>query len=224
MTHSLHKLGQDMAVSVNSWFEFTEWTTGYISNPSIMDEYIMSLVGLNLTAQMNQSLWGPPISTFILSPDKLEAAIAQAAAQMIWIAGQLGASNGGVDIGDGMADAIQEIIALRLNVNLLPLLFAAFASVIMLCLAIYMTRGFHATQAVIPNTGALQLLWLGHHSALVHEVLEDVEHPTDANLRRAGMIDVCFANTLSDKEDKLSMTNSTDSFQGSGQIYYDDRM
>ncbi|OJA14385.1 hypothetical protein AZE42_07743 [Rhizopogon vesiculosus] len=214
------ELGEDMAVSVNGWFEFTEWTTGYISKPSIMDEYIMSLVGLNLTVQMNQSLWGPPISTFILTPDKLEAAIVQAAAQMIWIGrdylrsitpGQLGASNGGVDIGDGMADAVQEIIALRLNVNLLPLFFAASASVIMLNLAIYMTRGFHATQAVIPNTGALQLLWLGHHSAPVHEVVEHVEHPTDANLRRAGMIDVCFANTISDKEDKLSMRNSTDS-------------
>ncbi|OAX34709.1 hypothetical protein K503DRAFT_803379 [Rhizopogon vinicolor AM-OR11-026] len=174
--------------------------------------YIMSLVGLNLTAQVNRSLSGPPISTFILTPDKLEAAIAQAAAQIMWI-GQLGTSNGGVDIGDGMADAVQEIIALRLSVNLLPLLFAASASVMMLGLALYMTRtsdASHHTQATIPNTGALQLMWLGHHSSPVHEVLDDVNRPTETNLRRAGMIDVCFANAISDEEDRLSMRSSTD--------------
>ncbi|KAJ8590341.1 hypothetical protein M405DRAFT_816383, partial [Rhizopogon salebrosus TDB-379] len=58
----------------------------------------------------------------------------------------------------------------------------------------------HGSHAVIPNTGALQLLWLGHHSASVHEALKDVEDPTTANLRRAGMIDVCFAKTISDEE------------------------
>ncbi|OJA14380.1 hypothetical protein AZE42_07746 [Rhizopogon vesiculosus] len=199
------EVGQVMATPINSWLEFTEYPTGYTSNPSIMDEYIMSLVGLNLTAQVNQSLSEPPISIFILTPDKLEAAVAQAAAQLVWIAGQIGASNGGFDIGDGMANAVQEIIALRLSVNLLPLLFAASASVMMLGLALYMTRtsdASHHTQATIPNTGALQLMWLGHHSSPVHEVLEDVKCPTDANLRRAGMIEVCFANTISDEEDK----------------------
>ena len=81
-----------------------------------------------------------------------------------------------------------------------------------------MTRAFNAsdgTQAAIPNTGTLQLLWLGHHSAPVFEVLQDVEHPTDANLRRAGMIDVCFAKT-SDEEDRLSTRCSTDSLSVQG--------
>lgn len=75
----------------------------------------------------------------------------------------------------------------------------------MLGLALHMTRSDapRGTQATISNTGLLQLLWLGHHSAPVFEVLEDVEHPTDANLRRAGMIDVCFAKTTSDEEGRL---------------------
>jgi len=139
-------------------------------------------------------------------------------------AGRIGSSNGGVDPGTGRADAIQEIIALRLNVNFLPLLFAASASVIMLGLALYMTRAFGTSHnhAAIPCTGALQLLWLGHHSALVHEVLHDVEHPTDANLRRACMIDVCFSKTISSEEDQLSMESSIDS--PSGQADHDERM
>jgi hypothetical protein len=46
----------------------------------------MSLLDLNLTAQYLQ--YGddtPPVSTFVLSRDKLEAAVAQAAAQLVWI-------------------------------------------------------------------------------------------------------------------------------------------
>lgn len=47
----------------------------------------MSLVGLNLTALYNAAdlaVTGPN-ATFVLGPDKLEAAIAKAAAQLIWI-------------------------------------------------------------------------------------------------------------------------------------------
>jgi hypothetical protein len=82
----------------------------------------------------------------------------------------------------------------------------------MLGLALHMTRTFdpsHDSQDAIPNIGALQLLWLGYHSALIHEVLEDVTHPADANFRRAGMIDICFAKTVSDKEHQLSVRSST---------------
>ncbi|OJA08856.1 hypothetical protein AZE42_01748 [Rhizopogon vesiculosus] len=223
-------------------FMFTDGT-GHTSQPSVADElrltlhcratmphlrfdrYIMSLVGLNLTAQYLQwAARAPPISTVTLIPDELEAAIAQVAAQIIWIAGRIGSSNGGVDFGTGRADVVQEIIALRLNVNFLPLLFAASASVIMLGLVLYMTRAFGTSHnhAAIPCTGALQLLWLGHHSALVHEVLHDVEHPTDANLRRACMIDVCFSKTVFGEEDQLSMGSSIGSL--SGQVDHDERM
>jgi len=73
----------------------------------------------------------------------------------------------------------------------------------MLGLALHMTRAFdasHDIQAAIPNIGVLQLLWLGHRSASINQVLEDVQHPTEANLRRAGMIDVCLTKTMSDEE------------------------
>jgi hypothetical protein len=102
--------------------------------------------------------------------------------------------------------------------------FAASASVTMLGMALYMTRveASHDTETVIPNTGALQLLWLGRHSVPIHDILEDVEDPTDVNLRRAGMVDVCFAKTTSDEEDRLSVRSSTDSL--SGEVEHDDGM
>ncbi|KAG1744644.1 uncharacterized protein EDB91DRAFT_1246758 [Suillus paluster] len=199
--------------SGGSRYQFVD-ATGYISEPSIVDEYIMSLVGLNLTAQYIQYASGAPaISNFTLSSDNLEAAIAQAVAQLTWMVGRMG-SNGGIQTGEGMALVDEEVIALRLNVTLLPLVFATSASVIMLGLALHTTRAFdtsHDNRAIIPDTGALQLLWLGYHSQTVYEALEDVEHPTEANLRRAGMIDVCFAKTTSDEEELLDMGSSTDS-------------
>ncbi|KAG2344920.1 hypothetical protein BDR05DRAFT_961340 [Suillus weaverae] len=196
-------IGQVLAASGGSRYQFID-ASRYASKPSIVDEYIMSLVGLNLTAQYIQWAKGDlPVSNFTLSPDKLEAAIAQTVAQLTWLAGRMG-SNGGIQPGEGMALVDEEVIALRLNIALLPLMFATSASVIMLGLALHTTRAFYAShdsQAPISNAGALQLLWLGHHSASVHEALQDVDDPTEDNLRRAGMIDVCFASTTSDEEE-----------------------
>ncbi|KAG1807955.1 uncharacterized protein BJ212DRAFT_1303162 [Suillus subaureus] len=183
-----------------------------ITELSVADEYIMSLVGLNLTDEYSQFLYDGArlISNFTLRPDQLEFATAKAAAQLIWIAGQLGTSNEGIELGNGTAYVNEELIALRLNINLLPLAFATSASVIMLGLALHMTRALdasHDTQAAIPNIGVLQLLWLGHRSASINEVLEDVQHPTETNLRRAGMIDICLAKTMSNEEELGGSTN-----------------
>jgi hypothetical protein len=97
----------------------------------------MALVGLDLKAQYSQyNSLATPNSTYILTPDKLETAVAHTAAQLVWIgkgslqafpcsysffvysAGRIGASGGGFDIGSGTGDGTQEIIALRLNVSL----------------------------------------------------------------------------------------------------------
>jgi hypothetical protein len=96
----------------------------------------------------------------------------------------------------------------------------------MLGLTLHMTGAFHAShdnQAISPNTGVLQLLWLGHHSTAVQESLEDVEHPTDAELRRAGMIDVCFSKAVSGEEDRLSSTHSLSRNSTDSQVDHDDR-
>ncbi|KAG0696262.1 hypothetical protein DFH29DRAFT_1082968 [Suillus ampliporus] len=206
------EISKALSIPVSSGYIFQD-VTSHSTEPSIADEYIVSLVGLNLTAEESQLNGNaPPISNFVLGLDQLELAVAKAAAQLVWIAGRIGMSNGGLQPGNGMAYVNEEFVALRLNVNLLPLSFAASASVIMLALALHMTRAFDALQdseAAIPNIGALQLLWLGHHSVSISEVLEDVKHPTEAgNLRRAGMIDVSFAKTISDEEGLVSSTDS----------------
>jgi hypothetical protein len=86
-------------------------------------------------------------------------------------------------------------------------------------------------RAAVPKAGALQLLWLGHHSARVHAAMGGVRHPTDANLRYAGLTEVCFAKTISDQEHQLLVQSSIDSLFGQidsdldslfGQFDYDD--
>jgi hypothetical protein len=92
----------------------------------------------------------------------------------------------------------------------------------MLGLALHMTRAFdasHDSHAVIPSADALQLLWLGHHSAPAREVLEEVEYPTDADLRRAGMRDVCFAKKICKEGIQLSVRNFPDIFRMSSTIH-----
>ncbi|KAG0693047.1 hypothetical protein DFH29DRAFT_435214 [Suillus ampliporus] len=76
----------------------------------------------------------------------------------------------------------------------------------MLGLMLYVTRASDAPhdRAAISGIGALQLLWLGHHSASISEAMEAVKEPTEACLREAGMIDVCFAKTISDEEERLA--------------------
>ncbi|KAG2145695.1 hypothetical protein BD769DRAFT_1417277 [Suillus cothurnatus] len=210
------QIGSALATPDSSSGVIFDGTPSQITELSAADEYIMSLVGLNLTNEYSQFLYdrARPISNFTLRPDELEFAVARAAAQLIWIAGQLGTSNGGIESGNGTAYVNEEFIALRLNINLLPLAFATSASVIMLGLALHMTRAFdasHDIQAAIPNIGVLQLLWLGHRSASINQVLEDVQHPTEANLRRAGMIDVCLTKTMSDEEKLESPIDSLSS-------------
>ncbi|KAG2127701.1 hypothetical protein DEU56DRAFT_915676 [Suillus clintonianus] len=205
------EIGNALSTPVSSGYSFQD---AHLHNtePSIADEFIMSLVGLNLIAEKSQfGANAPPIPTFVLRPDILELAIAKTTAQLIWTAARFSPSNGGFQPGNGMANVDEEYIALRLNINLLPLCFASSASVIMLGLALHMTRAFdasHNCQAVIPNIGPLQLMWLGHRSASINEALEDVERPTEANLRRAGMIDVCFAKTISGEQEFGSSTDS----------------
>ncbi|KAG2119387.1 hypothetical protein DEU56DRAFT_918554 [Suillus clintonianus] len=146
----------------------------------------MSLVDLNLTNKYLQTdVASPshPISNFTLRPDELELAVAKAAVQLI------GISNEGLRSSIGMTYVDEEFFALRLNLS-----FAVSASVIMLRLALHMTRVFNASRdswAAIPKIGILQLLWLGHRSTSINEALEDVEHPTEANLRRAIMTMGC---------------------------------
>jgi hypothetical protein len=92
----------------------------------------------------------------------------------------------------------------------------------MLGLALHMTRAFdasHDSQAVVPSADVLQLLWLGHHSAPVREVLAEVEYPTDADLRRAGTRELCFAKKICEEGIQLSVRNSPDIFGTSSTIH-----
>ncbi|KAG0691639.1 hypothetical protein DFH29DRAFT_1016108 [Suillus ampliporus] len=123
------EMGRALSSAVSSGQIFYGVNDTNFVDPSITDKYIMTLVGLNLSAAYSQ-YYSPdsPDATFVVRLDKLELAVAKVVAQLIWLAGQLSASNEGLQPGNGMAYVNEELIALRLNINLLPLSFAAFGN------------------------------------------------------------------------------------------------
>ncbi|KAG0693049.1 hypothetical protein DFH29DRAFT_881780 [Suillus ampliporus] len=75
---------------IGSGYEFSTTNNTGAVEPSMADESIMTLVGLNLSAAYSQ--WGAfdstngPNATFIVRQDKLELAVTKVVAQLIWLA------------------------------------------------------------------------------------------------------------------------------------------
>ncbi|KIJ58815.1 hypothetical protein HYDPIDRAFT_33778 [Hydnomerulius pinastri MD-312] len=133
-----------------------------------MDDYLNTLLGLNLTANnaasKSQSSSDPSV---MLTPDQMEEAVSQMAAQLIWAAGQ----------------AQYQHIA------------ASAASFVLLVLASYMVRRFPPRPAHMSGVGVLEALWLEAHSQKLHESFEDIRDPSTKRLRAAGMFDICLAES-----------------------------
>ncbi|KAF9239409.1 hypothetical protein BU15DRAFT_74566 [Melanogaster broomeanus] len=94
---------------------------------------------------------------------------------------------------------IQEV---RLNINVLPLSFATAASVIVLVLAVYMTRMDKRAHPLMSNTGILDVLWLSSRLPELTERLAIVEKPSADSLRAAGKFNVCLADSTPSTEDQ----------------------
>ncbi|KAH7920745.1 hypothetical protein BV22DRAFT_1132840 [Leucogyrophana mollusca] len=170
---------------------------------SVLDVYMMSLLGLNASAIVTgQTSYNSPSTnpTFTLSPYQLESAIALMTAEAIWMAGQLGEGGGGFASSTGQTNVTQYTLQWRLNINLVPLIFATVASLASIILAVIMTGAPRArktrTAPAIKSAGVLELLWLAVHLPDLREGLEAVEEPTVDNLRAAGMFDVCLADGI----------------------------
>ncbi|KAH7903530.1 hypothetical protein BJ138DRAFT_1131324 [Hygrophoropsis aurantiaca] len=167
------------------------------SSPSILDAYLMSLLGLNATADAidawKESSSNPNVT---LSPYQLENAVAKIAAEAIWMAGQLGGRDGGFSRSTSETSVMQYILQWRLNLNLAPLIVATLASFIAFILAIEMTGriGTHKPDGshTVKSASPLELLWLAAHMPGLTTGFKDIEKPTMNNLREAGMFDVCL--------------------------------
>ncbi|KAJ7167907.1 hypothetical protein C8R46DRAFT_1350814 [Mycena filopes] len=96
----------------------------------------------------------------------------------------------------GNATAIQIQARGRLDLSIIAIVGGLVASVALTLLSLPSSIVFHkrveAQEDYIPvdGTGLLHVIWLYRNHPEIEAQLEQVEHPTDENLRRAGMIPV----------------------------------
>ncbi|EIW82819.1 hypothetical protein CONPUDRAFT_151876 [Coniophora puteana RWD-64-598 SS2] len=163
---------------------------------SLLDYYLMYDLGIwnntpsvLLTPGIIPSF--PPDPSFTLDLQALQSGLAKNVAGLLWTAGQL--TDGGYTPDIGAADVHQDVLAWRLNINLLPLLFAFFASLIMLVLAVYIAGVRTHDDPAVRGAGILEMLWLADRLPPLRQRLDGVAEPTVDNLRAAGMFEVCLA-------------------------------
>ncbi|KAH7920954.1 hypothetical protein BV22DRAFT_1132654 [Leucogyrophana mollusca] len=181
-------------------FSTSSGECGY--QPSMLDAYLMQLLGMNASQINPPQPYGPEYSSnttpsFTLSVDQMEMALSRVLATTMWTAGQLGEVGGGFDHSIGSATITRLVLETRLNINWIPLSFALSASVILLVLAIRMT---HADSENPPEAdavnsgGVLELIWLASRMPAMRDTIGRVDSPNIDDLRAAGRFDVLLAD------------------------------
>jgi hypothetical protein len=64
------------------------------------------------------------------------------------------------------------------------------ASILLLILAVMLSAGTRTSNSGLNSLGFLQIVWVFEHHPELSEILEQVEDPTDYNLRAAGLFKV----------------------------------
>ncbi|KAF8123885.1 hypothetical protein EV363DRAFT_1545912, partial [Boletus edulis] len=150
-------------------------------------------------------------SLYTLPPNQLEQSFEQLVAAMIWIAGELGPSQGGFMQTQGQSPVTQVITEWRLNINTIPVVFASGASLVLLILA-FLLAGIPAKYAhphsSINGVSMLETLWIAAHSRTIREHMADIEEPSLDNLRKAGM----FTIRLGDVHASQSLVSESEAF------------
>jgi len=194
-THQWFLLAQTQSPSSNTTITRVDGSTFM---PSLVDYYFMQQLGIDVPDLLEDLLWNqyqdPPNPAFSLSLADFEDMLARTAAGMLWTAGRL--TQGGWQPEIGAAAVSQDVLVWRLNINLLPLLFALFASSIMLGLAVCLVGLRGHNDIVVSNVGILETLWLAEREPSLHSKFGGVGEPTVERLRAAGMFDVCLSDEI----------------------------
>ncbi|KIJ20555.1 hypothetical protein PAXINDRAFT_95643 [Paxillus involutus ATCC 200175] len=158
---------------------------------SIVDVYTMSLLGIDMAPDPGIAV-GSPIT---LERRDTENAISRVVAELIWLAGEVGASGGGFQRVEGESLATQQVLELRLNVNTTPVVVGLCASIVLLALALGMLRSQSEIQLpTVTTAGVLELVWISAHSLSLRNHIHAVEDSSLDRLREEGMVDICLAD------------------------------
>ncbi|KIJ08401.1 hypothetical protein PAXINDRAFT_18463 [Paxillus involutus ATCC 200175] len=162
---------------------------------SIIDLYTMSLLGIDIKASTRTSDPGNVTPLITLERRDMENAISRVVAELIWLAGGIGTSEGGFQRIEVENLATQQVLQLRLNVNTIPVVVGLCASIILLSLALGMLRSQTETRLpTVTTAGVLELMWISAHSFSLRNHIHAVEDSSLDRLREEGMVDICLAD------------------------------
>ncbi|KAF8449296.1 hypothetical protein L210DRAFT_2656430 [Boletus edulis BED1] len=163
------------------------------------DGYMMNLLGINVTSAADvarsQSSANPSV---MLTPSQLEDAIGRTAAKLLWLSGQLGESVGGFQRTVGESQATRNALQWRLNLNMIPIVFASVASFTALILVPFIIGKKPSKEhaPIVTGTSVLECLWLEAQSEELHSRIKAIEEPRSDNLRAGGMFDVSLGDIV----------------------------
>ncbi|KAF8440849.1 hypothetical protein L210DRAFT_3538526 [Boletus edulis BED1] len=161
------------------------------------DAYMMNLLGINATSSVAATTGSRPSAnpSVKLTPSQLEDAVAQTTAKLLWLSGQLGESVGGFERTVGGSRATRDALQWRLNLNIIPIVFASVASFTALILVpLIVGKKSKEHSPLITGTSVLECLWLEAQSEALHSRMKAIEEPRSDSLRAGGMFDVSLGD------------------------------
>ncbi|KAJ7192328.1 hypothetical protein GGX14DRAFT_595889 [Mycena pura] len=94
------------------------------------------------------------------------------------------------NVSAGNATVQQVVSAARLNISLPAVSIGLAGSILLLVLIGWISIGTNNSNPPLARLGLLQIIRIFEHHPELHEILEQVDDPTDDNLRSAGMVNI----------------------------------
>ncbi|KAJ6492145.1 hypothetical protein C8R45DRAFT_191925 [Mycena sanguinolenta] len=162
---------------------------------------------------------------------QFESALSELVASMYWtmghippLPGYVPTSSDGigpppvkVSLIQGTAEVTQSVFKARLDSSTSEIIVGGVASAILLLLSLQFVVLREKTEReddVITGMGMLHTIWLYRNHPQLETTLEQVIHPTDVNLRKAGMVQTRLAGDASRKQDIRGGDEGSDTYHG----------
>ncbi|KAJ7512649.1 hypothetical protein B0H11DRAFT_2434 [Mycena galericulata] len=154
-----------------------------------------------LDSELNLLGANPPAS---LALHEVDNALASLMASIFWILGHISggdnrptALTGNIRpfLQQGSAVITQILTEIRLDLNIISILAGLAVSMILTMLSIPLSMwcaGTHRRNPPLDGTGFLHAIWLYRNDPELATILNQVQIPTDENLRNAGMVEAVF--------------------------------
>ncbi|KAF8836819.1 hypothetical protein BDN67DRAFT_973663 [Paxillus ammoniavirescens] len=162
---------------------------------------------INMTT-FGSALFPPPSdpsALVTLSPYQLEQAIAQIAAQILWLAGESGEMKGGFQRASGESQVTKVVTQWRLNV-----LFASTASLVLSVIGCLLVGRLSRRCTSVSGVSVLETLWIAAHSQALYERMADIDDTSLDNLRAAGMFGICIADVKAERSTPSHRVSESD--------------